>query len=257
MAAGPVAPIARQNARLLLGNPGPLVLFFFTPLLTMAVMRPTFQRVLVGQGFTNANGAEQVIPGFITFFVFFWVVFIGRNFFAEHGWGTWQRLQTSFASPADIVIGKIFPAFCIVLLQVTLLFAIGAVLFDLDSAGPVASLLIVGVALAACVVAFTIALVGLVRLSVQLDALGNLLVMVFAALGGALVPVALLPAWGRAISPAVPSYWANKAARSVILEGQGLSAVWGPAGVLALFALAFAFLAMMTFRVSQAKVTAG
>jgi ABC-2 type transport system permease protein len=252
-----ILAIARQNTRLLLGNPGPVTLFIFTPTLTMAIMRPTFKRVLIGQGFPHANGAEQVIPGFITFFAFFWIVFIGRGFFEEHGWGTWQRLQASLATPAEIMIGKVLPAFLVILVQMTSLFALGALLFNLHSASSVFSLWIVGIPLAACVLSLTVALVGVLRLMVQLDALGNLTVMIFASLGGGLAPVSLLPTWARDLSPATPSYWANKAARSVILDGGGLSSVWVPAGVIALFALAFAVLAAATLRVSDDKVAAG
>ena len=49
MSLSPILPIARQNARLLLGNPGLLVVFIFTPILMMAIMKPTFQRVGRGQ----------------------------------------------------------------------------------------------------------------------------------------------------------------------------------------------------------------
>ena len=249
--------VARQNARLLLGNPSPLVLFVFTPLLTMAILRPTFDRVLTGQGFPNANGSEQVVPGFISMFVFFWMVFIGRNFFAEHGWGTWQRLQSSGASNAEILVGKVLPAFFVVLAQMIVLFALGSLLFDLESAGPAWSLILVAIPLALVVLTLTLALVGIARVSIQVDALGNLLVMVFASLGGAFAPVSLLPDWARDAAPGVPSYWANKAAREVILEGDGVSAVIGPALVLLLFAAAFGALAAASFRFAQPKVAAG
>ncbi|MEA2479992.1 MAG: type transport system permease protein [Thermoleophilaceae bacterium] len=249
--------IARHNARLLTENPGPVVLFIFTPLLTMAILRPTFQRALVGQGFPNANGAEQVVPGFISMFVFFWMIFLGRNFFAEHGWGTWSRLQTSEASPGEILVGKVLPAYFLILTQMLVLFGLGTLLFNLHSEGPPLALLLIAVPLAACVLALTLALVGLCRVMVQVDALGNLLVMVFASLGGAFAPVSLLPDWARQLAPAVPSYWANKAARSVILEGHGVSDVLGPAGVILLFTVAFGVLAAASFRFAAPKIAAG
>lgn len=249
-----ILPIARQNARLLLGNPAPVVVFFFTPILVMAIMKPTFKRVLISEGYRHANGSEQVVPGFLVFFVFFWMVFIGRTFFEEHGWGTWQRLQTSEATSADILVGKVLPAFLVILLQMILLFAIGSLIFGLSSAASVVPLLLVAVPLAACVVALTVAVVGLLKLMVQLDAAGNLLVMIFASLGGGLAPVAQLPAWARWISPAVPSHWATQAATDVILKGDGVATVLGCAGVVALFALGFTALAAVTFRVSASKV---
>lgn len=239
---------------MLLGSPAPIFIFFFTPLLTMAIMKPTFKRVLISEGFIHANGAEQVVPGFITFFVFFWMVFFGRTFFEEHGWGTWQRLQTSDATPVDIIVGKVAPAFLIILVQITALFAIGALAFGLHSAASVLPLLVIAVPLAACVVALTVALVGVLSMLVQMDALGNLLVMVFASIGGSLAPVAQLPGWAQKISPAIPSHWANEAARDVILKGEGLSKVLPCAGAVALFAIGFTIIASLTFRINAPKV---
>lgn len=246
--------IARHNARLLLSDPGPVVLFIFAPLLSMAILKPTFREVLTSQGFAKANGSEQVVPGFITFFVFFWIVFIGRNFFAEHGWGTWDRLQASEASPAELLVGKVIPAFFVILAQMLLLFAIGALLLNLHSAGSVVTLLLPAVALALCVLTLTLAFVGLCRSMTQVDAGGNLLTMVLASLGGALAPVSELPTFFRHIAPATPTYWANKAATAVLLQGHGLSKVLAPTGVILLFAVAFALLAAASYRVSAVKV---
>jgi ABC-2 type transport system permease protein len=110
--------------------------------------------------------------------------------------------------------------------------------------------------MAAVVLTLTLAIVGICHVMVQVDALGNLTTMLFASLGGAFAPVALLPGWAQDLAPAVPSYWANKAAHEVILEGEGASAVLPSAGVLLLFALAFAVLAMASFRFAQPKVAA-
>jgi ABC-2 type transport system permease protein len=251
-----ILPVARQSLRLLLGNPAPLFLFFFTPMLMMAILRPTFQRVLQVEGFHDVNGSEQVVPGFIAFFGFFWCVFIGRTFFDEHSWGTWQRLQTSEASPVEILVGKVAPAFVLILGQIVLLFVIGALVFDLHSAASVLPLLLIALPLAAVVTSLTILLVGVLKEMIQLDAVGNLMVMVFAALGGGLAPVPELPKWAQDIAPVVPSYWATKAARRVILQGESLSGVVVPALALCGYALVFTVVAFRTFDFSDQKVVA-
>jgi ABC-2 type transport system permease protein len=245
--------IFRQNLRLLLGDPGPIFIFILTPLLVMAVIKPTQQVVLRGQGYIHANGAEQVVPGFITMFAFFWVAFVGRNFVAEHGWGTWERLQVSPATPGDIMLGKVLPAFLVILAQMGILFGLGYLLFGLTSKGPAWSLILVAVPLATCVLALTLALVGLVRTLTQVDAFGNLITMLFASLGGALAAIAVLPGWARDIAPATPGYWANKAAANVILNGKDVGAVLGPAAVLVAFTVGFAVVAATTFNFSEAK----
>lgn len=248
-----IAAIGRENASLLISDPGPIAFFFLSPLLIMAIMRPTQALVLGSEGFPHTNGSEQVVPGFTLMFAFFWVPFIGQLFFQEHGWGTWERLLTSSASPADVLIGKVLPGFVIIAVQMTLLFTVASLLLGLTSAGPIASLFVILIPYVLVVLSVTLALVSVCRTFNQIDAGGNVSTMLFATLGGCFVPVAILPSWARAVSPATPTYWATKAARSVILEGKGVSAVLAPAGILLLFALAFAAVAATNFRFTDIK----
>lgn len=246
--------IFRHNVRLLIGDPGPVVLFLITPLLMMAIMRPALKVVLVNQGFRSANGAEQVVPGFVAMFTFFWMPWVGRNFIAEHGWGTWERLRTSRANSGQILLGKIMPAAVIVTTQITLLFVLGALIFGLNSKGPVLALLVVPIPLMAVAMSLTLALVGVFNSLSAIDAAGNLATMVFAGLGGSLVPVAALPDVAQKISPITPNHWAAEAAKRVLLEGEGISGAIGPALVLLGFALVFSIIALVTFRVADTKV---
>jgi ABC-2 type transport system permease protein len=248
--------LAWHNIRLLLGDPGPVVVFILTPLLVMAILKATSKVVLVQHGYTFANGAEQVVPGFTVMFSFFWVAFVGRTFFVEHGWGMWERIQSTAATNLEILVGKIFPAFLTIAFQMIVLFAVGSLAFNLHSRGPILALAIVAVPLITSVLAFTVALVGLVSSLSQEEAVANLVMMVFAALGGALTPIFVLPTWAQDIAPATPSYWALKAAGKVILQGDGVSAVLVPAGVLALFTIGFGLIAAAAFRFSDKKVVA-
>jgi ABC-2 type transport system permease protein len=123
----------------------------------------------------------------------------------------------------------------------------------MNSKGPLPVLLVVAVPLITCVLAMTAAIVALVQTYAQLEAIGNMILIVFAAMGGALTPVASLPPTIRAIGHAFPSYWALLAAHNVILDGKGISGVLIPAGVLAGMTLVFMVIAMLRFNSSQAK----
>lgn len=246
--------IFRHNVRLLIGDPGPVVLFIITPLLMMAIMRPAVAFVLVGLGFPDANGAEQVVPGFAAMFTFFWMPWVGRVFIAEHGWGTWERLRTSQVTSLGILLGKIMPAMVIVTAQIILLFVIGALVFDLHSEGPVLALLLIPIPLMLAAMAITLALVGALTTLSAIDAAGNLATMVFASLGGSLVPVAALPDLAEKISPITPNHWVMEASTKVLLEGEGVGAVIVPALALLGFAAVFGTIAALTFRVADAKV---
>ncbi|MEA2479988.1 MAG: type transport system permease protein [Thermoleophilaceae bacterium] len=249
----PVRALTRHNLRLMLGDPGPIIIYLAIPVLSMLVMRPTQQTILRDEGFPGANGSEQVVPGFLVMFLFLWTITIGRAFFVEHGWGTWERLRASRVNIGQVLIGKLVPGFLLIMAQIVLTMVLGWLLFGLHSKGPILVLVLVAVPLATCVLALTAMLVAVSGTYAQLEAGGNMFMIVFAAVGGALTPVAVLPSTVQDIAPALPSYWALQPARDVILKGDGISAVLGPAAVLTLFTLLFGIIAIARFNSAESK----
>ncbi len=251
--ASPLGALIGHNLKLLLGDPGPIILYLIIPVLSILVMRPTMKTILVQEGYKNVNGSEQAVPGFMIMFLFLWVITLGRGFFVEHGWNTWERMRASQASVGQILVGKLLPGALLILAQIVITMVIGLTVFGMNSKGPLPVLLVVAVPLITCVLAMTAAIVALVQTYAQLEAIGNMILIVFAAMGGALTPVASLPPTIRAIGHAFPSYWALLAAHNVILDGKGISGVLIPAGVLAGMTLVFMVIAMLRFNSSQAK----
>ncbi len=247
--------IFRHQTRLLLGNPGSLVVFVIVPLLVIVIMKSTQKSALLAAGYQNVTGSEQVVPGFTVMFAFFWLGWVGRTFFNEHGWGTWDRLQ-AMASTPEVIAGKLLPAFVLINLQMIFLFAIGDLALGLNSKGPLLSLLILAPVMALCVLTLTFAIVAFCRAMTQVDAIANLLVLVFASLGGALALTTALPKWAQDIAPVVPSHWAMNASTDVILKGDGFSSVLGPAGVLLGFSALFLVLGIVRFRPTDRKMVA-
>ena len=246
--------ILRFNLQLILTDPGPLVQFVATPLVLMAVMRSAQSVLLHGEGFPSANGSEQVVPGFTFMFSFFWVGYVGRSFFAEHGWGTWERLQTTPATRAEIMIGKLGPFFLIIVVQQALVFALGAVLFDLPLlSGRPFELIVADVPVVICTLSLALALVSLLGTLSQLEAIAQGLQMGFATLCGALIPLAALPGVVRDIAPALPLYWPLHAARQILLESKGFSAALIAGGAALGFAALFGLIAASRFSFGQAK----
>lgn len=244
--------IARNQMRLLLSNPGAVVLFLLVPLLTMVIMRSTQKAALLAAGYHDVNGAEQAVPGFTVMFAFFWLLFMGRTFYAEHGWGTWERLQ-AMASTPEVMLGKLLPGLALITGQMILLFAVGDLALGLNSKGPLLALLLVAPVLAICVLTLMLAIVSFCQTLSATDAVANLLMLVFAALGGALTLGSLLPQWAQTIAPAIPSYWAMKASTDVILKGEGIGTVIVPDAVLLAFSAAFTFLVVVRFRPTDRK----
>ncbi|MGH2757693.1 MAG: ABC transporter permease [Actinomycetota bacterium] len=253
----PSLAIARHELRVMRTDLETPMFLILMPVLMMAFLKPVFELTLQAEGFAGANGSEQAVPGMAVMFSGFFVGYVGFAFMRDHGWGTWERLRASPASPLEIMAGKIVPPLLISAMQLIVLFGLGGLLFDLSINGSIVALLFVITALVLSFMAFGIAVTALSRTSQQLNALGSAGGMIFATFGGALAPVSVMPGWAAAVAPATPTYWAMRGFRSVILEGGGVASVLLPTIVLLLFGAAFTAIAVVKFNFEETKVYFG
>lgn len=249
--------LIRHELKALVDDPGSLVFLLIMPLLMMGLMKPLFGLSLQAEGFPGANGAEQAVPGMAAMFATFTGSFAGFTFFREHGWKTWDRLRASQATTPEIMVGKLVPTLMVALVQLGALFALGVVLFDLQIAGSVIALGLIATAFALSMLSFGMAVTSLSRTSLQLNTYVNLAGIVFAGVGGALVPLAVLPDWVQGAARFVPTYWAMDGFLDVILDGAGVLDVLMPAVALGLFTAVFSVIAATKFRFEESKVYVG
>ena len=139
-------------------------------------------------------------------------------------------------------------------MQFAIVFAAGAVLFDLRVRGEVVALVPLVLAFAACLVLLGVAATAVFRTAQQANAFAIVGMVLFGALGGAFVPYEVLPGWAKSVAPATPTYWAMRGFRSVILDGQGIGGVVLPVAVLLGAAVVFGLVALRRFRFDDAKV---
>lgn len=248
------AAIVRHELRVLRSDPMFLVIFTVMPLLVMAFIKPGFRFALEATGERGVNGAEQAVPGVSVMFSLFLVGNVGFAFFREHGWQTWERLRASGATAAEIMTGKVAVPLLSSALQLSVLFGVGGLLYDLNVDGSKVALGLVAAAFCVCLVCLGLAIMSLCRTIMQVNAIANLGAMVLAGVGGALAPTASLPGWAQAIAPGTPSYWAMRGFRDVILDGAGIVDVLDTGAVLLAFAVVFATVAAVRFRVDDEKV---
>ena len=249
--------LVRHELRVIFDDPGTLVFLLLMPFLMMWVMRPLFRLSLQAEGHLGASGAEQAVPGIAVMFATFSASFAGFTFFREHGWHTWDRLRASRAGTGDIMVGKLVPTLIVATLQMFLLFLVGVLILDLEIAGSLGALAGLVLVFSIAMLAFGMAITAVSRTSQQLNTFVNVGGILFAAIGGALVPITLLPGWVQGVAVAVPTYWAMEGFRDVILEGAGLTDVVWPFVVLVLFAVGFTAIAAAKFRVEESKIYYG
>jgi ABC-2 type transport system permease protein len=113
------------------------------------------------------------------------------------------------------------------------------------------------VAVSLSLTAFGMTVTALSRTSQQLNALGSVGSMLFGILGGAFVPVAVMPGWAKTVSPITPTYWAMRGLKSATLEGGGIGTVLLPVAVLIGMTLLFALIAAWRFRFEETRVYYG
>jgi ABC-2 type transport system permease protein len=255
MSPSPSAAIARHEFRILRSDPVFFLIFTAMPLVVMAFIKPSFRFALAAQGRAGVNGAEQAVPGTTVMFALFLMGNVGFSFFREHGWGTWERLRASWATPAQIMTGKMAVPLFEAAVQLLVLFGLGGLLYNLHVRGSMLALAAVATAFCVCVVGLGLALLAICQTVLQLNAIANLGAIVLAGIGGAIAPATALPGWARAVAPATPSYWAMRGFRAVILDGGSMGAVALPVAVLLGFAALFLVIAATRFRFEQTKTS--
>lgn len=178
------------------------------------------------------NAFDLQVPGFaITFLLIGMLIGLALALIDEHDWGTLTRLRASSAPLYATFAGKVFARFVIGLVQLIILFAIGAAVFDM-SLGPHPLALLAP----AAAVAFAAAGFGLIVASVghSRDAvlpLGAILIMTMAAMGGCWWPIDFEPHWMQTVALALPTTWAMRAFNDLMIRNLPASVVALPTAV--------------------------
>ncbi len=249
-----ILAVVQHELRLVRTDPFPAVVLIAMPLVVTAFITPAYDLVFAHLTMGKVRGATQSVPGMSVTFAFFVVAFVGFSLFREHGWGTWQRLRASPVHPLALLVGKVSLPFALAVTQQVVLLTFGIALFGLRVRGTPIALGAVIAAFSLCLVTLGMALSAFASTIHQVNATANLGAMVCAGLGGGFTPVFTLPAWARLLAPFVPSYWALRGYRAVILNS-GVVTVVVASGVLLIFAAVFAGMFAMRFAFDEKKAT--
>ena len=236
-----LAAEVRHQGALIARDPGPMIGYAVMGLLLITVTRPLYAalgRLIPGSA---SAGIDQAAAGMTVMFSLFALKVGAAHLLNERTWRTWDRLLASPAGFAEILVGKALPLFTAIAAQQALLFGFAAAAFGLHPRAGWWALAACAVAWSACVLLLGLGASTLARSPAQLSAAGDIFALLTTILGGAIVPVALLPGWLRGIAPASPGYWALAAYRCALT---GTPAQLGrPLVVLGVFALAGAGIA--------------
>jgi ABC-2 type transport system permease protein len=201
----------RHQALLIARDPAPMIGYAVMGLLLISVLRPLYASLDTGLQKSPAAGIDQAAAGMSVMFSLFALKVGAAHLLNERTWHTWDRLRSSPASFGEILAGKALPIFAAIVVQQAILFGFATVVFGLRPDAGWLALVACIMAWSACVLLLGVGASTLARTPAQLSAAGDIFALVTTVLGGALVPLSLLPGWFRSVARASPGYWALQA----------------------------------------------
>ncbi len=200
------------------------------------------------------TSVQQNVPAWSLFAMFMIIIPLGGSIVRERDGGTLVRLNTLPVHPAVILMGKVLLYLAVCLCQFGLMLAIGLTVFPLFGLPRLELGPNVG-ALAAAAAASGLAATGLgilvgatARTVDQAAVFGSTFTVIGGAIGGIMVPPALMPPGMKALAVWSPLNWGYTAFIDVFLRGSGLGAIAMPLLRLAAFFAVTLLLAVVSFR---------
>ena len=236
-----LAAEVRNQTVLLARDPGPMIGYTAMGLLLITATRPLYAALGRLIPVSASGGTDQAAAGMAVMFSLFALKVGAAHLLNERTWHTWDRLLASPASFAEILVGKALPIFTAIAAQQALLFGFAAAAFGLHPRAGWWALAACALTWSACVLLLGLGASTLARSPAQLSAAADIFALLTTVLGGAIVPVILLPGWLRDIAPASPGYWALDAYRCALTATAGQ--LVRPLAMLGVFALAGAGIA--------------
>jgi ABC-2 type transport system permease protein len=189
-------------------------------------------------------GFSYSAPTMLVLFVFINALAGGASIIQTRQLGIYGRALAAPIRARELVLGETLCYLTFALLQSVLIVAVGALLFGVSWGNPVAAIALIG----------TWALVGtgagmlsgaLFKTPDQASAIGPVIGIAFAMLGGCMWPLEIVPNAVRALGHVTPHAWAVDAWITVLSRDGGIGDIAGNLAVLAAFAAAMLALASM------------
>jgi ABC-2 type transport system permease protein len=212
----------------------------------MLAARPPLVSVAVSTasgGQAVPQGFAQSVPGTLTMTVLMMTLIYGAVFLTlEKRQGMIRRQAMLPLSRGTVYLGKLAGRLLIAGAQAVLLLLAGRFLFHVSwGSSPGGLALLLGSYLLA-VAALSTLMGAILSTPEQASAVGWIVSMILAALGGCWWPSEVMPRWLWAASHVLPTPWAMDGFHALISFGHGVEAILLPAAVLVGFAAVFAAL---------------
>ena len=207
------------------------------PAVAVVSVQPSTARIT-----TQPNTLQQTIPGYTVMFVYFLIGTVVASVQLERNTGVLRRLLVTPMHKSALLAGKILSALVIGVLQVAVMFAVGAIIFGLDLGSAPVALVVLTVA-----VVLSAVCIGLAAAAYRLERGISIMLIVGALIAGCAFPADWLPPLLQTVNVVLPQTWAMQGYQDLITRGQGFGAVLPEIGVLLGFAAVFFAIAVRKF----------
>lgn len=197
---------------------------------------------------TRYNGYAHAFAGMVVQFVLFLGIDVGVGLLQQRQRGLWKRFRAAPLSRGTLIGSRALSAAILAFFVVQVNFLFARLVFGVRVEGSMAGFVGVSAALALMTAGFGMLVASIGKTPEATRGLAIFATLIVVMLGGAWIPMFLFPQWLQKLTLVVPTRWAMDGLEAMTWRGLGLQSAAAPIGVLVLFTLAFAGLAVMRFR---------
>jgi len=196
-----------------------------------------------------SSGFQVSVPGNAVLFGFFIALTVAISFVDEKKTGTWRRLLAAPVSRPMLLLAKLVPFYVVSLIQMAILFGIGALAFGMEVRGSPLALAAMTMAVSFCAVALGLFIASFGGSQKQVGSVGSISLLVMGLVGGAMVPRLIMPEGLQAIGLATPHAWALEGYYQVLMrEGTGIFGIDQAIVMVLAFGIGFAAIGAWRFK---------
>ncbi len=188
-------------------------------------------RDVVGEKKRNPTVAFYA-AGFGVMFLLFSAAGAGGALIEEAESGTLDRILATKVDMTRLLLGKLVYLAGVGIVQLTLMFVWGALVFGVDLAGHLPGFVVMTIATAIATSTFGLMLAAVSRSRMQLVAIANLSILLMSALGGSMYPRFLMPEKMQKVGLLTLNAWAIDGFQKIFWRDEPVSAVWPQLAVL-------------------------
>ncbi|APZ42052.1 ABC transporter permease [Acidihalobacter ferrooxydans] len=200
------------------------------------------------------NAVQQSVPAWLVFAMFFVVIPLSTALIVERQQGSLLRLRSLGIPALTVMLARVPPYYLINLGQMLAMLAVGVWVVPLLGGNTLNlghapfGLFLIGSATSFAAIGFALLIAAIARTSIQATTFGGVANLALGAIGGVMVPTAVMTPFMQQVAGFSPMAWALNGFLDIILRDESWTAVLPDAGKLTLFGLICLLLAAASMR---------